>query len=935
MGKTFEERFPQLIEPIKKYYSMYKSIDEWRKNPLFVFMPQTEYEEKNAKLVSWEEIKQHILPTIKGENRARKYYPNIILLPFSDGFYYHAIIDIDNHDEKYIASQWTSEEEFNNALPLGMKRTLHNDEMCLYWEHSFSDGRNAWCLMLSKPYLSGEIPQIAKSEHLSEWIEADPKQFEELHKRTIYNNNGHINHNVCYNENREFYEVRLEEKDKKKKARDNYEKKNSVIREGKKIVDRVRHIFVPNLYYELYSASQIKDGLFEFSSEHRIFDTMGILNVSIQDVERNFERVNGKNWKALRAKPPYQFDYPDVEKLDYSYIGEKFSYKFFAKNDGYKDHFCYIVTTGRGKSQMLVELTKHSKNNIILTYLNAVVYSYEGKQIAKKYSDGRETIALSEINNLEQIEEGKNYYGTVQKMTSLLNKCKDIKTINNVCRLFHFHIDEIHLFSMFENNMSIFTEYKLQKYTFYTASYTPQVAILCNQLSVTTKRYELSFEKQKLQFRLRAIRPKQNVDFEYLNIIKQCKLNDKKCLLYVNDKDRIDRLSHILQEENIKCLEYFTEDAKGSIIDTQNKHKIEEIESSIPNFDCILCTAKLSVGVSINSKGKKGIEVFIVESNEPDETYQVVSRERNADVVLYNYVRTDKPYSHYMIGSNLRYIDVLDKLFMGEEFKYPQLQFRNINDLSQHIRRFYKRQTEIYLNNLFFKMKETFDVSDLNNIVKNQERYGDKEDIANSGDKWGDILAEIKTRFAFKETIFNQYITSLDYDKKEKFDTIIQIIDAKQIDVNKLTKGAIKKMWERCVWEDKGEERVKTFIKSYNDNGKCERKESYLGQNLITDIEQAKKLFNEYMEEFGFDSGSGTIFDLYIRSKWRFDESKNGYVRKRNSKGKAKGKAKGKSNDKQKQHEIEMRKRFDKYKGDKLSTDDITLYRYAKRHGWI
>lgn len=926
MGKSLKEKFPQ----IEVDYSIYKNVDEWRRNPTFIIHAKRYTRDVDAKTITWNDVKANLYRTKFSRQIDKSEYVCLTLLPYSDGLYYHAIIDIDNHTDKYIEEQWECYEDFENALPMGMKRTLHNDAMCLYWEHSYTAGRNAWCLLLTQAYQSGEIPKIAKSEHLSNELEADGTAFNEFHKRSIYNNDGHINNDVCFDENREFYEVKIDDG-----LRAKFKTKSSVIREGKKIVDRVQHIFVPNLYYELYSASQIEDGLFEFSSEHRIFDTMAIMNVSTQDVERNFKRKNGKNWKALREKQPYEFDYPSVEKVNYSYIGERFAHHFFTKNDGFKDHVCYIVTTGRGKSQMLVELTKHSKNNIILSYLNAVVYSYEGKQIAKNYSDGRETISLSNIDSLAEIEEGLNYYGTVQKMTSLLNKCNDKKLVNKVCTQFHFHIDEIHLFSMFENNMSIFTEYNLTKFTFYTASYTPQLSILCNRFGVCPKRFELTFDKQKLQYLLRAIRPKQNVDFEYLNIIRQCKQNGKKCLLYLNDKDRIDRLSHSLQELGIKCLEYLTEDAKGTVIEYQNKQKIEEIEKAIPNYDCILCTAKLGVGVSVNSKDKKGIEVFVVESNEPDETYQVVSRERNANIVLYNYVRTDKPYSHYMVGSNLRYIDVLDKLFMGEKFEYPQLSYRNINDLSYHIKRFYKRQTEIYLNNLFFKMRETFDISDLKNIVKNQERYGTKADSIDAGDMWNEILTEIKTRFAFNETIFNQYITSLEYDKKEKFDTIVQIIDAKQIDINKLTKGAIKKMWEKCVWEDKGEERVKTFIKSYNDNGKCEKGDSYLGQNLITDIEQAKKLFDEYMEEFGFDSGSGTIFDLYIRSKWKYDESKNGFVRRRNSKGKAKGKAKGKSNDKQKQHEIEMRKRFDKYKGDKLSTDDITLYRYAKRHKWI
>lgn len=929
--KTFDEKFPQL----EIDYSAYNNIDEWRINPIFVYHDNRRTYDVDAKLVTWKNVKENLIPRIPfSHNKDRERYPSITLLPYKDGLYYHAIIDIDNHEDVYVEGQWTSREEFDNALPMGMKRTLHEDEMCLYWEHSYTKGRNAWCLLLTQPYQIEETPKIAKSVHLSEWIEADETAFTEFHKRTIYNNNGHINNDVFFNKNREFYEVRLKEENEKQGTRNKFKKKSSVIRENKKIVERVQHIFVPNLYYELNSASQIKDGLFEFSSEHRIFDTMGILNVSIQDVERNFERVNGKNWKALRAKPPYHFDYPSAEKVDVSYIGSMFSYKFLAKK-GYKDHVCYIVPTGRGKSKMLVDLTKFSNNNILLTYLNAVVYSYEGKQITKKLADGKETKSLSDINRLEEIEEGNNYYGTVQKMTSLLNKCKDKKLVNRICTQFHFHFDEIHLYSMFEDNMSIFSEYNLQKYTFYTASYTPQLAILCKQLNVEPKRYELTFEKQKLTYLLRAIRPKQNVDFEFVNIIKQCKQNNKKCLLYMNDKDRIDLLSHSLQELGITCLEYFTEDAKGTIIEYQNKEKIEEIEKAIPNYDCILCTAKLGVGVSINSKGKKGIEVFIIECNEPDETYQVVSRERNANIVLYNYVRTDKPYSHYMIGSDLRYIDVLDKLFMGDKFEFPQLSYRNINDLSYHIKRFYKRQTEIYLNNLFFKMRETFDIIDLKNIVENQKPYGVKTDSIDAGDMWDDILSEIKTRFAFNETIFKQYITSLDYDKKEKFDTIVQIIDAKQIDINKLTKGAIKKMWERCVWDDKGEERVKTFIKSYNDNGKCERKESYWGQKLITDIEQAKKLFDEYMKEFGFDSGSGAIFDLYIRSKWKYDESKNGFVKRRNSKGKAKGKAKGKSNDKQKRHEIEMRQKFETYKGGKLATDNITLYRYAKRKGWI
>ena len=247
---TFNEKFPQLVID----YSAYNSVDEWRTNPIFVYHDNRYVEDKKAKLVTWKNVKDNLIPNIpfsREKNKGR--YPNITLLPYKDGLYYHAIIDIDNHDDKYIEEQWTSREEFDNALPMGMKRTLHNDAMCLYWEHSYTAGRNAWCLLLTQAYRGGEIPKIAKSEFLSSEVLVDGTAFVEFHKRTIYNNDGHINNDVWFDESREFYEVHIE-----KSLQEHFEKKNSVIREGITIVDRVKHTFVPNLYYLLYSASHNK-----------------------------------------------------------------------------------------------------------------------------------------------------------------------------------------------------------------------------------------------------------------------------------------------------------------------------------------------------------------------------------------------------------------------------------------------------------------------------------------------------------------------------------------------------------------------------------------------------------------------------------------------------------------------------------------------------
>ena len=431
MSKSFNEKFPQ----IKIDYSKYKSVDEWRKNPTFVWHNNLFTEDKKATTITWKEVIARVANKPFTRQKEKWEYPCITLLPYIDGYYYHAVIDIDNHDDVYNEKEWSSREEFENAIPKGMKPTLHNDRMCLYWEHSYSVGHNAWCLLLTQPYKKG-IPTIGLSEHLKKKVKADKKAFYSFHKRSIYNNNGHVNYNVSFDDNREFYTVRIEGT-----MRGNFEKRNSYLRDKNfRVIDSktVQHIFIPNLYHSLQSASKVEDGLFDYSCEHRIFDTMSIYNITKEDVENNFTRVGGKSWYNLRQKPPYPFKYPNVEKVDNAYIGQRFGYKFFAENDGFKDHVCYIVTTGRGKSHMLVDLTKYSKNNIILTFLKAVVFSYEGKNIKKRYSDGRETINLSDIKSLEEIKEGNNYYGTVQKMIELFKGCKNKKTINNVCRIFSF-----------------------------------------------------------------------------------------------------------------------------------------------------------------------------------------------------------------------------------------------------------------------------------------------------------------------------------------------------------------------------------------------------------------------------------------------------------------------------------------------------------------
>ena len=436
----------------------------------------------------------------------------------------------------------------------------------------------------------------------------------------------------------------------------------------------------------LYEGKDVKKGIFSYSKDKALYDNLTRYNYTHNDL-MVFPRIYGNGWQNVkfREKVP-QFRLKNTVNLDFRYLNDAIVNGAITLDRGK----IYIVGTGSGKSYAVSKIS--STNNVFLTTRLGLLDEFQSN------AAGWERLSSKTV-----IKNGKKYYGTAQGISP--KQIQSLKTYN-----YTFHIDEIHSWFDFDDLREKLNGIlaKENNVIGYTASPIEQLMVWSEINDYEMVDCQFNKEKQKLNLALYKYHYVTNGMLSNIaNLIQSVLNKERKVILYLNDKEKIETLAHALPEG--KVYTYYTAELK----DKTTRQEWEEANKiNLTNFKkkkdgaCLLCTSKLGLGANFH----KVADMFMVFSNDPDGIQQVLARERDNDVTALIFAKT---YSDKYLMHEVGWQDVLSDYFRGVtslENKVSDKVFTKENSVSikDCVKVIYETYSEVFFNNLFYILQENW-----------------------------------------------------------------------------------------------------------------------------------------------------------------------------------------------------------------------------------
>ena len=310
-----------------------------------------------------------------------------------------------------------------------------------------------------------------------------------------------------------------------------------------------------------------------------------------------------------------------------------------------------------------------------------------------------------------KIEDGKQYYSTAQGISE--TQIDQLKEYD-----YTFHIDEIHSWFEFADladklNYIMSPEPNIVGYT---ASATEHL-----QVWGSINEYELidcAFDrkKQKLSlFLTKYYRVTRNILAITTRIIQGNMNEDKKIVVYLNDKEKIEQIAKSLPTGSVYT--YYTTEQKDR---EARKDWESENKRNLTNFKrqgggaCLLCTSKLGLGANFHNV----VDLFVVFSNSPDNIQQIIAREREKDIEM---ILFSKTFSSSYLEHEVGWQNILESYYSGNKSKginankCKMFTKQTSNAITDLVKTVYEKYSEVFYNNLFYILKENWQVEDNSN----------------------------------------------------------------------------------------------------------------------------------------------------------------------------------------------------------------------------
>lgn len=440
----------------------------------------------------------------------------------------------------------------------------------------------------------------------------------------------------------------------------------------------------------LYEGAAVEDGIFTYSQETALFDGIERYNYTHSDLEQ-IPRTNGSGWANVKyTEEPPQPRLQDRIDLDYQYLNEAIKDGAITLGKGK----IYIVPTGVGKSYAVAKMTTTS--NVFLTTRLGLIDEF------RKNAGGWERLYSTTV-----IVEGKNYYGTAQGITyQQIEALKDWD--------YTFHLDEMHTLFEFDDLREKLNRILAKDYNIigYTASATEQLLVWAK-----INDYEMidcHFHRKKQVLNLALFRYQHiatNLLTNLTDYIQSIVDKDAKVVLYLNDKENIERIAQALPTD--KSFTYYSSELKDKVARQEwedlNRFHLEKFKRKAGGA-VLLCTSKLGLGANFHGV----VNVFVVFSNDPDGIQQILARERNNDVSALIFSKTF--CGHYLMHDG-GWQNVLSDYYRGavrthksnvqKDRVFTKAHSIDIKELVTNI---YDTYSEVFFNNLFYILQENWEV---------------------------------------------------------------------------------------------------------------------------------------------------------------------------------------------------------------------------------
>ena len=596
------------------------------------------------------------------------------LLPFSDGHYYHWNIDI---DKVYGRGDI-------QLIPNISDDILRKDPCVLYAERSATFG--LFALVAADPNKMDIDNHIFPIPTCCLEITKDSAQDDITQLRYLCGRDEQWQpHPVTYCVN--YIKSKVKENKKKQGAQANT---HTVTQPPKTKGGLNTDILSGTVCDLLNMGANVTDGIYEFSKSKGLFNHLERYNYTRNDLEL-VPRKYGSGWdnvdfKEESPKPRLK----SRKEITCRYLNEAIEKGEITLVRGK----IYIIPTGCGKSYALGRI-KNPRTVFLTTRIGLVDEFAEN-------NDGQ----WERLYPSTKVEDGKQYYGTAQGISD-----RQIELLKEYD--YTFHIDEIHSWFEFTDqtdklNYILSPEPNIIGYT---ASATEHLRVWAAINNYEMTDYIFSRKKQKLSLQL--------VGYHYINktilaavatVIEKAIDDNKKIVVYLNDKDKIEQIAKSIPTEKIYTY-YTTEQKEREARDEweiENKMNLKNYKKS-KSGACLLCTSKLGLGANFHNV----VDLFVVFSNDPDSIQQIIAREREKDVTLLLFSKTfSSSYLEHKVG----WQNVLDDYYRGNNTTKVNPSKQKVytekisTAITDWIREVYEKYSEVFYNNLFYILKKNWRV---------------------------------------------------------------------------------------------------------------------------------------------------------------------------------------------------------------------------------
>ncbi len=409
-----------------------------------------------------------------------------------------------------------------------------------------------------------------------------------------------------------------------------------------------------------------------------------------------YDKIEKSHWSTINKY------YKKVYKNKYETINDKYIPQYF----DFEPNKINIIPTGSGKSTWMINSFNKNSKVIITSRTN----------LRNEFKDLGNNFEIIENNDYginityKEISCNNNYVILVQSLND--------NYINEFANCGHdIFIDEVHSMFEFRDNAEKLMKIKekCKNIYYFTASCDIAVRTFAEDNNIEIKYYKMNKpNKQKIYWQ-QIVSGKNQMNI-IANLINKLNKEGKRCLVYYNDKTKLDSLITKIIEP---CINYSNKDhvkwfENNEINEVALKQFLNIGGDEVGNM---MTTSKAGIGINI----KNIVDVVICFNATPYQIQQIVARERVRDIVLYTINSFDKVVDDTNIIYNDLNFEINNPVYeLLDEEDLEQIKYIDIYDKIRFFEwvynNYYYKSLDCFINETSQALSHNFEI--VGNTVK-------------------------------------------------------------------------------------------------------------------------------------------------------------------------------------------------------------------------